>query len=401
LVRDSGRLVILADDFTGACDAAAAFAAWRSTLVVLGLPAQWPVEANEVEVLSVDLDLRERSLAEAEALTAEAARHLCSRNPQAGDVSVFLKIDSTLRGPIAGLVAGALTGSARQVAVIAPAFPEQGRLFHAGRLVMDGRQGASLTQVLSMDGTAVLGAHLARSDEEVEVAVDHARTHGVRQVVVDADAVECLQGVAHAWRRHAREWLLVGSAGLARQLAATSEYPATPANARSTSPRPPLRGSGPVLVVAGSPAPATQAQIELLGGLGPIVLVSPHKPPPPTPRGHNKLFVLCTTRATDRDTGECAQALADALPAWAAEFTSAALVLTGGATARLVCERLGARGVRLTGELEPGIPVGHLVGGVWDGVPVVTKAGAFGTPETLLDVVRALGVSSVAERTYD
>ena len=42
------------------------------------------------------------------------------------------------------------------------------------------------------------------------------------------------------------------------------------------------------------------------------------------------------------------------------------------------------------GELAPGVPFGHLVGGQWDTVSVVTKAGGFGTPTTLLDVVRAL-----------
>jgi uncharacterized protein YgbK (DUF1537 family) len=77
------------------------------------------------------------------------------------------------------------------------------------------------------------------------------------------------------------------------------------------------------------------------------------------------------------------------------------LVLTGGATARFVCERLGAHGVRLEGELQPGVPYGTLHGGLWHGVQVVTKAGGFGTPDTLLDVVRALGVSSVAEHTHD
>jgi uncharacterized protein YgbK (DUF1537 family) len=33
-------------------------------------------------------------------------------------------------------------------------------------------------------------------------------------------------------------------------------------------------------------------------------------------------------------------------------------------------------------------------GGIWDGLTVVTKAGGFGTPETLLDVAHALGVRS-------
>ena len=38
-----------------------------------------------------------------------------------------------------------------------------------------------------------------------------------------------------------------------------------------------------------------------------------------------------------------------------------------------------------------GVPFGRLIGGVWDGLPVVTKAGGFGGPDTLLDAVRALG----------
>ena len=39
---------------------------------------------------------------------------------------------------------------------------------------------------------------------------------------------------------------------------------------------------------------------------------------------------------------------------------------------------------------------GALEDGVWHAITVVTKAGGFGTPETLLDVVRGLGVSSPA-----
>ena len=128
---------------------------------------------------------------------------------------------------------------------------------------------------------------------------------------------------------------------------------------------------------------------------------------PRRPSGSHSVLVLCTTAAMERDSGECARAVADAVAAWATEaaedsvFRPGAVVLAGGATARLVCERLGAHGVRLAGELQPGIPYGHLQGGLWDGVRVVTKAGGFGLPETLLDVVHALGVSSVAERTHE
>jgi uncharacterized protein YgbK (DUF1537 family) len=359
-VADARRLLILADDFTGACDAAAPFATSRATLVVHGVPSQWPSDA---EVLSVDLDLREGSNVDAEKVARESARHLCAAHPEA---DVLLKIDSTLRGPIAGMVAGALAGSGKAVAVLAPAFPEQGRLFRDGRVYVNGVAGASLKEALGIQHTAVLGA---------------------QHVVVDAESPTNLQTLARAWPRHP-EWLLVGSGGLARQIAGGAPHRPNEKILRT--------GGGPILVVAGSPTPQTQAQLERLRGLATIVVAGGETR---VPKG--QVIVLCTPPAAARDAGEAARALADITQGLAAEFTPGALVLTGGATARFVCERLGAHGVRLEGELQPGVPYGTLHGGLWHGVQVVTKAGGFGTPDTLLDVVRALGVSSVAEHTHD
>jgi len=67
------------------------------------------------------------------------------------------------------------------------------------------------------------------------------------------------------------------------------------------------------------------------------------------------------------------------------------LVLTGGATAVGVARRLGATGIRLHGEVEAGVPMGTLVGGA--PYPVVTKAGGFGGPDTLVGAVEALARS--------
>ena len=57
------------------------------------------------------------------------------------------------------------------------------------------------------------------------------------------------------------------------------------------------------------------------------------------------------------------------------------LVLTGGETARAVLSRLGIRALRVVGEVETGVPILVAEG---SGLPVVTKAGDFGSPETLL-----------------
>jgi uncharacterized protein YgbK (DUF1537 family) len=64
------------------------------------------------------------------------------------------------------------------------------------------------------------------------------------------------------------------------------------------------------------------------------------------------------------------------------------MVLTGGATAVGVARRLGATGIRLDGEVETGVPMGTLIGP--RPYPLVTKAGGFGGPDTLVGAVEAL-----------
>ncbi|MGH7267274.1 MAG: nucleotide-binding domain containing protein, partial [Candidatus Rokuibacteriota bacterium] len=61
----------------------------------------------------------------------------------------------------------------------------------------------------------------------------------------------------------------------------------------------------------------------------------------------------------------------------------ATLLLTGGETAASVCRALGATGLALRGELEPGLAVAALADGPFAGLVVVTKAGGFGDAETL------------------
>ena len=159
----------------------------------------------------------------------EAARRLTSHT----DATVFVKIDSTLRGPIEALIAGALEGTGRSAAVFAPAFPEQGRVLRGGRVYVNGKPGAEL-----------------------------AEAPGV--VIVDAETTADLRALAVAAREHA-EWLLVGSAGLARQLAGAIVPP------RITA------AEGPLLVVAGSPAAATREQLTHLSGREDIIVMStPH-----------------------------------------------------------------------------------------------------------------------------
>lgn len=68
----------------------------------------------------------------------------------------------------------------------------------------------------------------------------------------------------------------------------------------------------------------------------------------------------------------------------------AGLFCTGGETARAVLNAAGIVGIRLAGEVEPGVPLGTGVGG-YAPIPIITKAGAFGNPEALVRCRAALG----------
>jgi uncharacterized protein YgbK (DUF1537 family) len=67
-----------------------------------------------------------------------------------------------------------------------------------------------------------------------------------------------------------------------------------------------------------------------------------------------------------------------------------ALILTGGDTAMSVFNALRGDGVEIEGEILDGIVLGHLTGGNWNGLTVVTKAGAFGREDALERIVNTL-----------
>ena len=64
-----------------------------------------------------------------------------------------------------------------------------------------------------------------------------------------------------------------------------------------------------------------------------------------------------------------------------------AVIATGGETAFSLCRALRAGGLTALGWTAPGIPLSRIEGGLWSGVPFVTKSGAFGSPETLRQMI--------------
>ena len=180
-------------------------------------------------------------------------------------------------------------------------------------------------------------------------------------VVADAETDADLAVLADA--AGDRGALLAGSAGLAAALAARLSTRGTRgARARAGS-----RLQRPLFVVAGSAHPATRAQLGRLGRREGLDVLSP-------PVGPGR-------RRSGAAPPRWRRRLADAARARVERSRPGALLLTGGETAIAVLRALGASGLRLAGEIEPGVALGTLVGGPFDGLVLVTKAGGFGDPE--------------------
>jgi uncharacterized protein YgbK (DUF1537 family) len=71
---------------------------------------------------------------------------------------------------------------------------------------------------------------------------------------------------------------------------------------------------------------------------------------------------------------------------WLPSSPAAALVLSGGDTASLVCRAGGVQRIELCDEIVSGVPRGILHGGEFDGLWVVTKSGGFGGRDALIQV---------------
>ena len=84
------------------------------------------------------------------------------------------------------------------------------------------------------------------------------------------------------------------------------------------------------------------------------------------------------------------QTMSRMVPAILQETAVSGLFLTGGDTAIAVISQLGGSGSHIEREIVPGFVQGRLLGGSQEGLPIVTKAGAFGTEEDIFRCIQEL-----------
>jgi 4-hydroxythreonine-4-phosphate dehydrogenase len=401
-------VTVIADDLTGAADCGIAFAlAGLPTFVSIGnAPAP-----DSAQIVSVDTDTRRLATGEATRRAGEAARDAYRR----GTGGLYKKIDSTLRGHVAAELEATFRAAAdlaggSPIVLLAPAFPGTGRTTRAARVLVNGvpLEESEVWRKSGMTGPADLIPMLRGAGLQAEsVALDAVRCsgatlasafsdlsgRGVHVAVCDAEQEEDLRRIADAGAKLRQPVIWVGSGGLARHLPAALGL--RPHQGRAARPR---VGSGPVLTLVGSRSTIAREQARLLGaeqGVTTFVLDTDvllggagrdrwQKSQADVRRalGAGQDVVLVTALGASVDL-EIGPALAEGLGRFASECAErlGGLVATGGDIARAVLGALGAGGLHLLGEVEPGVPMG--IADAKRPLPVVTKAGAFGTPQAL------------------
>ncbi len=413
------NLCIIADDLTGSTDTGVQFSKCGfRTFVVFDYKTLKKLN-TEYQIISINSETRNINVKDAYGRVKEITKITKAQ----GFKLFYKKVDSTLRGHPGAEVEAMMDELNLNLAFIAPSFPNNGRIVENGYLYIkkenspsqkNDYQAIGYVPELIKSGTSRPLASINIDDvkkgvNNIRQKIDELRKAGMQIFVIDAVTNAELEIVASAIKSYIQESVLVGSAGLADHI---SSIWSSIDNDRE------LYEEKPILFLAGTYNPVTANQITEL------VKQSP-----------TKLIKLCAKKIIDGDrkneieravTLACdslmqgkttiiaidtllknnkesyalqmdfngAEKIARSFGAIAKNIVSKnlvnSLIVTGGETAAYIFESLGARGMVLEREILPGIPNGKLVGGNFEGLQVVTKAGGFGAKDSFIGIAKFL-----------
>ena len=399
-------VAIVADDLTGALDAAAPFAGrGLETRVLLDIErAAFSVETN-TQVLSLTSESRHLSPPAADERVSNAMRAALAAAPRV----LLKKIDSTLRGHIAVEIMSALRAAGLRHALIAPAVPSHGRIMRAGEVFIAGvplRQTVLGSDLLSPPPSAPLPQVLSEESKDLTIhvwprgaAFALSGEAGIHAYVADCETEADLDVIAQFALRHCDEVLPVGASGLAtamaRQFAQKSASGVTSANTRIRE-----QAGKPILFVVGSRTEASAEQTARLCAAGAEEIILPLSGRAWDPllgrsgsqRTQPIAFIVRPDVSREPSLiapSEVAQTLGRTAAGIVRRLQIDAVVMVGGDTAFETFRALGVHEAEVAGEVMSGVARGEMrVDG--RSVIFITKAGGFGEADSLVEILRRL-----------
>lgn len=360
------RILIVADDLTGALDSAVGFAARGWCVNVAHSPdAVTPALAQASDVLAINTASRELDEA---AAVAQVTRALSCLAPDMFRI-VLKKVDSRLKGHIASETAVVARWSGRARQVVCPAIPAMGRTVRGGLL-----QGHGIDRPVAVAPRCGEGCVVADAGHDGEI---------------DALVADAPEGP-----------LWVGARGLAFALAR-----------RCGVGRPDIATvHAPLMIANGSRDRVTLAQIAAIGDRVPLVAAPDGQAPdgqifdgqtfngqaPEQTVSADALVVTITDGGGAKTGAQAALCFAQSVVRIARDMRPASLLLCGGESAYATLDQLGIHSLQVIAELRAGLPL-CLVQTPWGPVRIVTKSGGFGGADLLAQVLAAARQDPLSE----
>lgn len=422
------KVTIIADDFSSVTDCGVQFSNKNlRTLALTKIPQDKIIDVYDI--ISIDTDSRALGSEEAYQATLKIAKYANSLGCQ----RIYKSVDSLLRGNLGREIDAVLDAMSFKAALIAPAFPYYGRTTEAGMHYLNGvkisessasqdrvcpSKVSSIPKVLKLQSKRKV-AHLSieqvrQKHDDFILTVEKLIHEGYELISMDVETEDDLKIIAeHSYLMP--ECLVVGSTGLAQYLAEAWKLESSVAKDKVEN----FGTEKSVVIVSGSISPVTGKQIKkvlLNPNVSGICLCQPtllsakikdyisvandiidqKKDIVLYLDSSDETREVSNKMATDNgwSVSDMASKIVDALGSIIEIITAkdkvGGLILTGGDTAKAVCERLGIISLTLFNEVEPGIPIGKTVNG--KPMYIVTKSGAFGSPEALTHALCSIKV---------
>lgn len=423
------NLAIIADDLTGANDSGVQLAKYGLKTSVFFKEDKRYLGDNDAVVF--DTDSRAIRADKAEDMVSSVTRFLLKQ----GVTNIYKKIDSTMRGNIGAELLGFQGEYQQDFIFIAPGYPTNGRTVIEGYHYLNGRK-LGETEIANDPVTPVVESHLPtligdQLDTKVglvtvselrDTSLFHDKLNQLKEdqivyVVIDSEIDEDLKLLLKEMKRTPFKIGLVGSAGLANHLPEHYGLEKT----ENTLEIPNRKKS--VLTVVGSVNVQSRKQLKQLLNNKSVeaIEVASHKAVSDDETRRAEVErVYCTAKklafeghdvvlysAGEKNDIEHARRVGN-LNGYTYSETSSEIVhmmgeisarllraklfqgvvMTGGDTAKKICEHWRVTGFQLYDELEVGVPISTFIG--VKGLFAITKAGGFGQEDVLIHSIEKL-----------
>ena len=439
--RSMGYISIIADDLTGASDTGIQFRKYGlKTKVVVNYDTLDEFLDSD-EILAINSNTRPLNNEKAYRRVFD----ICNMLKNAGFSRIYKKVDSTFRGNPGAELEAVMDALSSNLAILVPSYPDNGRYMVNGYLKVtsvpvcndnnvENACPSNKTEQELCHVPTIIQKQVGRKVANIDLktvrqgsfailgAVEDLRENGYQIIAIDAVTKDDFNNIALACKSLPEETVMAGAAGFAAYL---PKVIGLSSNKLAKLPS----KEGIILVVAGTCNPTTRRQIEevlqninadfakintekIIKGMAAEEvqdIVQKIQINIETQKTAAKPFIIAVDtlfkpiNEKDSSINEKGKIIASAIGEIVVKLVDEkvvqSLVITGGDTALHVLSALKAKGIELEDEILAGIPLGRLIGGKAHDIPIVTKAGGFGTPTALLEVIKHLQNNIEVEKT--